>query len=89
MTFTKDQKTDIVASFKKHDKDTGSSGVQVALITGRISYLTEHFKKHKKDFHSRIGLLKLVNRRRKLLDYIRKTSVPEYRALIKKLGLRK
>ena len=89
MAFTKDQKTGIVTSFKKHDKDTGSPGVQVALITGRISYLAEHFKQHGKDFHSRIGLLKLVNRRRKLLDYIRKTSVSEYRALIKKLGIRK
>lgn len=73
----------------KHPGDTGSPEVQVALLTARIEGLTEHFKTHKKDFHSRTGLLKLVGQRRKILKYLRKKDVQRYRALIEKLGLRK
>lgn len=75
--------------FGKHEGDTGSPEVQIALLTNRIVYLTEHFKSHKKDFHSRQGLLKLVGRRRNLLNYLRKTDVQRYRAIVEQLGLRK
>jgi small subunit ribosomal protein S15 len=89
MVFSKEEKNEIITKFKEHDGDTGSPKVQVALLTERISYLTDHFKKHKKDFHSRSGLLKLVSRRRKLLAYIKNRSVQEYKDLIKSLGIRK
>ncbi len=84
-----EQKKSVIASHAKHEGDTGSTEVQVALLTARIEGLTEHFKVHKKDFHSRTGLLKLVGQRRKLLSYLKTTDVQRYRALIEKLGLRK
>ena len=89
MALTKDRKTELIGSYKTHEGDTGSPEVQVALLSERINYLTEHFKAHAKDHHSRRGLLMLVNKRRSLLDYIRKTDAERYTALIAKLGLRK
>lgn len=83
------QKKSVIEAHAKHEGDTGSPEVQVALLTARIEYLTGHFKVHKKDFHSRTGLLKLVGQRRKLLNYLKKKDVQRYRALIEKLGLRK
>ena len=83
------EKADIIADHRKHDTDTGSPEVQIALLSDRISYLTEHLKVHKKDHHSRRGLLMLVGRRRRLLDYVRKNDVERYRAIIAKLGLRR
>ena len=82
-------KSDIIAEFRRAEGDTGSPEVQVALLTARINELTEHFKAHKKDHHSRRGLLRMVSRRRKLLDYLKGRSPDSYRALIEKLGLRK
>jgi len=82
-------KKEIIDRFKLHDKDTGSSEVQVAILSNRISYLTDHFKTHKKDHHSRRGLLKLVGQRRRLLNYLKKRDVTRYQQLIKELGLRK
>ena len=79
----------IIKEYARHEGDTGSPEVQVALLTARIEDLTGHFKEHKKDFHSRTGLLKLVGRRRNILNYLKKTEVQRYRALIEKLGLRK
>lgn len=89
MALNTDGKTKIIEQFKTHDGDTGSPEVQVALLTGRINSLTGHFKVHKKDFHSRTGLLKLVGQRRKLLNYLRKKDVTRYRELIQRLGIRK
>ncbi|MEN9829718.1 MAG: hypothetical protein RLZZ80_1234 [Pseudomonadota bacterium] len=83
------KKAEIVTSFARAQGDTGSPEVQVALLTNRINELTEHFKAHAKDHHSRRGLLKMVSRRRKLLDYIKRTNLPTYRSLIERLGLRK
>ena len=82
-------KNEIIEKFKIHPTDTGSSEVQIALLTDRIQYLTEHFKVHKKDHHSRQGLLKLVGQRRSLLDYLKKKDVTKYRTMLKELGLRK
>jgi small subunit ribosomal protein S15 len=82
-------KTATIAEYRTHDKDTGSAEVQIALLTERINHLTEHLKSHKKDHHSRRGLLMLVGRRRRLLDYVRKNDVERYRALIARLGLRR
>ena len=82
-------KNEIIDQYKTHDKDTGSSEVQVALLTERIKHLTEHFKIHKKDFHSRRGLLKLVGQRRRLLNYLKRTDVLRYQNIIKELGIRK
>jgi small subunit ribosomal protein S15 len=82
-------KQEIVSKFRQHDSDTGSPEVQVALISERISYLTEHFKTHKQDHHSRRGLLKLVAKRRHLLDYLKKKDIDRYRKLIRELGIRK
>jgi small subunit ribosomal protein S15 len=82
-------KNEIIEKFKVHPTDTGSSEVQIALLTDRIKYLTEHFKTHKKDHHSRQGLLKLVGQRRSLLDYLKKKDVNKYRTMLKELGLRK
>ncbi|MBX3283084.1 MAG: 30S ribosomal protein S15 [Acidobacteria bacterium] len=82
-------KQQIVSDYKTHGTDTGSSQVQIALLTQRINELTEHFKVHKKDNNSRKGLLKLVSRRRKLLDYLRHRNIDEYHTIIKKLGLRR
>ena len=89
MTLTKEDTAKIVKKFGKSETDTGSSEVQVALLTERITYLTEHLKTHKHDHHSRRGLLMLVGQRRRLLDYFAKKDLEGYRALIKKLGLRK
>ncbi len=89
MRLDKELKKGVVEKFKVHEKDTGSSQVQVALLTSRIEYLNEHFKTHKKDHHSRTGLLKLVGRRRKLLNYLKEYDIKEYRQTINKLGLRK
>ena len=83
------KKNEIIEKFKLHPTDTGSSEVQIALITDRITYLTEHFKTHKKDHHSRQGLLKLVGQRRSLLDYLKKKDINKYRDLIQALGIRK
>ena len=88
MSLTSAQKAEIVNDFKRADQDTGSPEVQVSLMTGRISYLTGHFKTHNKDFHSRRGLQELVNKRRKLLKYLKKNDQSRYAALIQKLGLR-
>ncbi len=89
MAMDKEKKQELISNFKQHDSDTGSSEVQVALLTERIVYLTEHFKSHPKDHHSRRGLLMLVGKRRKLLDYLKSKSYPRYRELIDKLGIRK
>jgi small subunit ribosomal protein S15 len=86
---TKQQKTDLIINFATHEGDTGSPEVQIALLSNRITYLTEHFKSHAKDHHSRRGLLKLVGRRRRLLDYLKKTDNDRYRSIIDKLGIRK
>jgi small subunit ribosomal protein S15 len=83
------KKNEIIEKFKTHPSDTGSSEVQIALLTDRIQYLTEHFKVHKKDHHSRQGLLKLVGQRRSLLDYLKKKDIGKYRTLIQELGIRK
>lgn len=88
MALTKTNKTDIVEKFKRHDNDTGSPEVQVALLTGRIQYLTRHLQEHRRDHHSRRGLLKLVGQRRRLLAYLRHEDTARYRALVAELGLR-
>jgi len=89
VSFTKDQKTSIITGNRLHETDTGSPDVQVALLSERINYLTEHFKTHAKDHHSRRGLMMMVGRRRRLLDYLKSKDVKRYRGLIEKLGIRK
>ncbi len=89
MAQTTAKKSEIIEKYKTHPSDTGSSEVQIALLTDRIQYLTEHFKTHKKDHHSRQGLLKLVGQRRSLLDYLKNKDVNKYRTLIQDLGIRK
>jgi small subunit ribosomal protein S15 len=89
MTLSREDKSGIIGRFRLHESDSGSPEVQIALLTERINYLTEHFKTHKKDHHSRRGLLKLVGRRRRLLDYLKANKSDRYRSLIKELGLRK
>ena len=89
MALTKDRKTGIIGDYKTHESDTGSPEVQVALLSERINYLTEHFKIHAKDHHSRRGLLKLVGQRRRLLDYLKSKDSDRYAALIQRLGIRK
>ena len=89
MSFTPEIKAGVIDDFKLHANDTGSPEVQVALLTHRINQLTEHFNAHKKDHHSRRGLLILVGRRRRLLDYLKSKSVSRYRTTIERLGLRK
>ncbi|KPJ86435.1 MAG: 30S ribosomal protein S15 [Spirochaetes bacterium DG_61] len=89
MALTKDKKKDLIETHKKHESDTGSPEVQIALLTERINSLTEHFKIHKKDHHSRRGLLKLVGQRRRLLDYLKNKNIGRYRDIITKLGIRK
>ncbi len=89
MVQVKEKKVEIIDKFKKHDSDTGSSEVQIALLSDRISSLTEHFKQHKKDHHSRRGLLMIVNKRRKLLSYLKSTDNEKYKQVISELGLRK
>ena len=89
MAQTAEKKKEIIEKFKVHDTDTGSCEVQIALLTERILYLTEHFKTHSKDHHSRRGMLKLVGQRRNLIKYLQKKDVAKYRALIQELGIRK
>ncbi|MCB2229132.1 30S ribosomal protein S15 [bacterium] len=89
MPLNKEQKAEIVDKHKLHDSDTGSPEVQIALLTERIAYLTDHLKMHKKDFHTRHGLLKLVGQRRRLLDYLADRDIESYRDVISRLGLRR
>ena len=89
VALSKDRKTELIGSYKTHDGDTGSPEVQVAILSERINYLTEHFKTHAKDHHSRRGLLMLVGRRRRLLDYLKSKDVQRYADLIKRLNIRK
>ncbi|HEU19464.1 MAG TPA: 30S ribosomal protein S15 [Deltaproteobacteria bacterium] len=84
-----ERKKEVIDNFKLHENDTGSPEVQIALLSARIQYLTEHFKIHKKDHHSRRGLLKLVGRRRKLLDYLKNKEVERYRTIIQRLEIRR
>jgi small subunit ribosomal protein S15 len=86
---TNERKTEVIGSYRTHTADTGSPEVQVALLSERINYLTEHFKTHVKDHHSRRGLLKLVGQRRRLLDYLKRKDADRYAELIRKLGIRK
>ena len=89
MALSKDRKTELIGSYRTHVSDTGSPEVQVAILSERIGYLTEHFKSHAKDHHSRRGLLMLVGRRRRLLDYLKTKDVQRYADLIKRLNIRK
>jgi small subunit ribosomal protein S15 len=89
MALVQEKKQELVQKYKRHEKDTGSPEVQVAILSERITYLTEHFKTHKKDHHSRRGLLKLVGQRRRLLDYLRTADQGRYKSLIEQLGIRK
>jgi len=89
VAFPKEQKSEIIGSYRTHANDTGSPEVQVAILSERIRYLTEHFKTHAKDHHSRRGLLKLVGQRRRLLDYLKSKNTERYADLIKRLGIRK
>jgi small subunit ribosomal protein S15 len=89
MAIVPERKQELVKTYKRHEKDTGSPEVQVALITERMAYLNEHFKTHKKDHHSRRGLLKLIGQRRRLLDYLRTADEGRYKTLIDQLGIRK
>jgi len=89
VVLTPERKAEVVKEYGKTETDTGSPEVQVALLTARIEYLSDHFKSHKKDHHSRTGLLRLVGKRRQLLNYLKKTEIQRYRDLIAKLGLRK
>lgn len=89
MALTKEVKQEVITEFGANDKDTGSTEVQIALLTKRINFLTEHFRTHKKDHNSRRGLLKLVGQRRKLLKYLKKINLEKYRAILEQLGLRK
>lgn len=89
MSTLKEIKEKLVSDYKTHNSDTGSSQVQIALLTQRINELTEHFKIHKKDNNSRRGLLQMVSRRRKLLDYLKRRDINEYHEIVKKLGLRR
>ena len=88
MGLTAERKKDVISNFKTHESDTGSPEVQIALLSERINYLTEHFKVHAKDHHSRRGLLKLVGQRRRLLKYLKSTNVERYRSVVERLGLR-
>ena len=89
MTLSKEDKRGVIEKYKTHDSDSGSPEVQIALLSERIKYLTDHFKVHKKDHHSRRGLLKLVGQRRRLLDYLKNNKVERYRSIVKDLGLRR
>jgi small subunit ribosomal protein S15 len=89
LSTTKEQKTEVITQYRTHESDTGSPEVQIALLSNRITYMTEHFKAHAKDHHSRRGLLKMVGRRRRLLDYLKKVDMERYRTIIEKLGIRK
>ena len=89
MTLAREQKQELVQNYRLHNSDTGSPEVQIALLTGRITYLTEHFKIHKKDHHSRRGLLILVGQRRRLLNYLKGKDIERYKVIINRLGIRK
>jgi len=89
LSLSVEEKRAIIEKYRVHDSDTGSPEVQVAILTERINYLTEHLKTHKKDHHSRRGLLKMVGRRRALLDYLKDADIERYRAIVERLGLRK
>lgn len=89
MALAKEAKSELIGQYRRSDSDTGSPEVQIAVLTNRIAYLTEHFKFHKKDHHSRRGLLQMVGRRRRLLDYLRRTDGDRYRAVCDRLGIRK
>ena len=89
MSITKETKKEIIEKFGTNESDTGRTEVQIALLTSRINELTNHFQKHKKDFHSRLGLLKMVGKRRRLLRYLMKKDISRYRAVIEQLGLRR
>ncbi len=89
MALTTERKQDLIENYKLHEGDTGSPEVQIALLSERITYLTEHFKSHAKDHSSRRGLLKLVGQRRRLLDYLKSKEIERYRAIIERLGIRK
>ncbi len=89
MAFTKETKTTVITDYKLHENDTGSAEVQIALLTNRLNYLTEHFRTHNKDHHSRQGLLKIVSRRRKLLDHLKKEDANRYQQIITRLGIRR
>ncbi len=89
VTLTRDGKTNLIENFRTHDSDTGSPEVQVALLTRRIEHLTEHFKVHKKDHHSRLGLMKMVGKRRRLLDYLKRKDLERYQRIIGRLDIRK
>jgi len=89
VALTKERKTDLIKSFETHEGDTGSPEVQIAILSERINYLTEHFKVHAKDHHSRRGLLMLVGQRRRLLDYVKRQDVARYTTLLQRLGIRK
>ena len=89
MALSKTDKTTVIEKYRTHGSDTGSPEVQIAILSERIGYLTDHFKAHAKDHHSRRGLMMLVGKRRRLLDYLRRTDVKRYRGLIGKLGIRK
>lgn len=89
LSLNKEHKFNIINSYRLHNSDTGSPEVQIAILSEKISYLTEHFKIHKKDHHSRRGLLKMVGKRRRLLDYLKSNNTNRYRTIIEKLGIRK
>ena len=89
MSLVKEKKTEIIDGYKKHPSDTGSPEVQIAILSEKIAYLTEHFKIHAKDHHSRRGLLRMVGKRRRLLDYLKDKDAARYRTIIEKLGIRK
>lgn len=89
MALTKEAKTGVIRQYRRSDSDSGSPEVQIAVLTNRITYLTEHFKLHKKDHHSRRGLLELVGRRRRLLNYLQRIDASRYRAVLERLGIRK
>ena len=89
MPLNKERKTEVISNYRRHEKDTGSAEVQVAILSERIVYLTDHFKSHKKDHHSRRGLLKIVGQRRRLLDYLKEKDVARYREIIGRLGIRR
>ena len=88
MVFTKEAKTALISKYRRHETDVGSSEVQIAVLSARISYLTEHLKEHKKDHHTRFGLLKLVRRRQRLLAYLRSVSTQRYETIIAEIGIR-
>ncbi|MGQ9706977.1 MAG: 30S ribosomal protein S15 [bacterium] len=89
MSLTKEKKTELIGTYKKHEKDTGSPEVQISIFTERIRQITDHLSRHKKDVHSRYGLLKLVGKRRRLLDYLKEKDIERYRKIIKELNIRR